>query len=163
MPKEKTKPNKTSEFDYESLWSMSMLAKFANKDRATIKKLVKDLPERGTIKGYPAFHLQEAVVAIFSNDYYAQDGDLKPGDRKAFYESELKRYEVEERSGQLIPSERGNRYLANLFKEMDLRLSMLPDNIERKEGIKPELVLSIEQEVDKVRLLLISAISDVDE
>lgn len=149
--------------DPNLIWTISSLARVFDMDRRTIKKRLDGVKQTGMVKGHPAYLLCDAAPAVFGKAYYAKEGDLKPTDRKAYYESELKRIELEAVLGNYMHTDEAHQYLADLFKEMDLRLSILPDNIERKEGIKAELTLSIEQEVDKIRLLLVSAIDDVEE
>nr|WP_227176143.1 DUF1441 family protein [Marinobacter sp. CA1] len=78
-----------------------------------------------------------------------QDPDtMTPQDRKAWYESESKRRELQVQDRELIPSAEVERVVATAFSAIAQGLRGLPDNIERRTGCTPEIVEAIEHTLD---------------
>lgn len=148
-------------FDENWMWSVSMLAKALGKDRRTMSKAVKDCAPIGEYMGNPTYGLRDAAEAVFGKAYYTKEGDMKPADRKMYYESEKARVDLEEKLGQLIQTDAAHKFMAALFKDMDLSIAMISDEIERECGLNHEQYVSLERQLDKMRVKLSVAASEV--
>ncbi len=60
---------------------------------------------------------------------------LQPGERKAWYESEVKRRDLQVRDRELIPVSEVQTAIATAFAAISQDLRAIPDNLERKAGI----------------------------
>lgn len=82
---------------------------------------------------------------------------LPPQDRKAWYESEVKRRELQLKDRELIPASEVEHYVARAFSTLAQGLRSVPDNIERRTGCPPDLIEAIEIALESE----MSAIADV--
>lgn len=69
---------------------------------------------------------------------------LTPQDRKAWYESEAKRLDLQERSRELITAQEVERVIALTFSAIAQNLRAIPDNLERRHGISGEVAEMVE-------------------
>jgi len=81
---------------------------------------------------------------------------MKATDRKAWLESHIKEVELKEKQGLYIHVDEVHAMLSGLFKELDLKLHTLPDEIERQVGITPEQLSALDAEINAVRLRLVA-------
>lgn len=82
---------------------------------------------------------------------------LPPTDRKAWYESEAKRRELQRSDRELIPASEVEHCVARAFSTLAQGLRSVPDNIERRTGCAPELIEAIELALESE----MSAIADL--
>ena len=73
---------------------------------------------------------------------------LQPSERKAWFESENKRRDLQVRDRELIPASEVEQAVATAFAAISQGLRSLPDNIERRLGIAPEVTEAIESVLD---------------
>jgi phage terminase Nu1 subunit (DNA packaging protein) len=77
-----------------------------------------------------------------------QDPDeMTPQDRKAWFESETKRRDLQERDRELIPYHEAERTIAVAFAAINQDLRAIPDNLERRAGISGEVAELLEMEL----------------
>lgn len=69
---------------------------------------------------------------------------MMPSDRKAWYEGETKRRDLQVRDGELIPAADVERVVATAFAAIASDIRAIPDNLERKYGIAGEVAESVE-------------------
>lgn len=82
-----------------------------------------------------------------------QDGDvdpekMSPADRKAWYDGEARRREIQIKDRELIPASEVEQVIATAFSAIAQGLRSLPDNIERRTGCGPDVLEVIEQVID---------------
>jgi len=69
---------------------------------------------------------------------------MTPTDRKAWYEGETKRRDLQIRDGELIPAADVERVVATAFAAIASDIRAIPDNLERKYGIDGAVAESVE-------------------
>lgn len=83
---------------------------------------------------------------------------LPPAERKAWYDSEIKRRELQERDRELIPAVELEACIARVFGALSQGLRSIPDNLERRIGCSPDVAEAvdriIEAEMDAVANML---------
>ncbi len=144
----------------DQIWSISMLASVFGFNRQNMSKKMDGVPRNGEINGSAAIFLRDAAEKIYAQEYYADLDDMKPTDRKAYYESELKRVELMDTLGEYTKTEDTHNLVSDVFKRMDLAISIACDEIEREEGLSPAQFESLERQLDKLRVVLAGAISE---
>ena len=68
-----------------------------------------------------------------------------PAERKAWFESELKRRELQERDRELIPAAELESCVARVFGALSQGLRSIPDNLERRIGCSAEVAEAVER------------------
>ncbi len=147
------------EYSGDELLSVTNLSIVARMDRRTVAKRMKECPQDGTYKGHKAWKLSTAGPCLWGDeaDYDVNgDGPKNPQDRRAYFEAEKSRLDVEERVRNLIPVDEVRTELGRAFKSVDLGLSKLGDDVERQVGLTPEQIAAVNRCVDQMRLALVS-------
>jgi len=75
--------------------------------------------------------------------------NMTPTDRKAWFESEKARLVVEERDRELIAATEVERVVATSFAVLSQGLQSIPDNVERRTGCDPEVVVAVRDVIEK--------------
>jgi phage terminase Nu1 subunit (DNA packaging protein) len=88
---------------------------------------------------------------------------LDPKSRKDWFDSELKRTQLEEKTSLLIPKDNVERTISTAFSVISQNLRSIPDNIERKLGTSPEVTEEIERCVDSYLNELSISLSNLSE
>lgn len=78
------------------------------------------------------------------SDSDADPDSLSPQDRKAWYEGETKRRDLQVKDGELIPAGDVERVIATAFAAISSDIRAIPDNLERQYGIAGEVAESVE-------------------
>jgi len=78
----------------------------------------------------------------------ADPDSMAPQDRKAWFDSEIKRRALQERDRELITVDEVERVIATAFSAIAQGLRSLPDNVERRTGCSPDVVAAVEEVVD---------------
>jgi len=133
-------------------WSVSRLAECFGLHRQTLAKRISDagLQPVGRRHGNAVYSIAD-VSRVLHGSGAASDADpdsMAPQDRKAWYDSELKRRALQERDRELIPVEEVERVIATAFSAIAQGLRSLPDNIERRTGAAPDVIAAIECVLD---------------
>ena len=69
---------------------------------------------------------------------------MAPTDRKAWYEGETKRRDLQVRDGELIPAGDVDQAITTALAVLANGIKAIPDNLERKYGIAPEVAERVE-------------------
>lgn len=70
---------------------------------------------------------------------------LPPADRKAWYEGETKRRDLAIKAGELVPAADVEQVIATAFAALAQDMLSIPDNLERRHGVPPELAEKVEE------------------
>jgi len=143
--------------------SISTIATEFQMDRKTVARRLDaaGLVAADFIRGYPVYRLRDAVKAIFGLSAERRldpDGPepldptkLQPMERRAWYQSENERLDVETKKRQLIPAAEFESEIAIGFKLMSQTLDTMSDRLERECGLTPAQAALVQQSVDKIR------------
>lgn len=97
-----------------------------------------------------------------SADGDREDPDsLSPQDRKAWYDSELKRRALQEGDRELIPIGEVERAVATTFNAIAQTLRSVPDLIERRTGASPDILVAFEEILDAAMSSLADHLSEL--
>jgi hypothetical protein len=69
---------------------------------------------------------------------------LTPAERKAWYEGESKRRELQVGAKELIPAADVEQVVATAFAAIAQDIRAIPDNLERRHGVSPEVAENVE-------------------
>lgn len=74
---------------------------------------------------------------------------LPPAERKAWYDSEMRRRELQKTDRELIPAAEVGQVIATAFAAVAQSVRSLPDNLERRLSLAPEVVDEIGRAMDE--------------
>lgn len=137
------------ELRFSFSWPLARLAECFGIHRHSLAKKIRDagvLPS-GEYRGNPTYAVRDVAAVLFGHSAPGDTVDpdkLAPTDRKAWYESEVRRLDVARRMREVIPTDEVERVIATAFAAIASDLRALPDNLERKHGLDGELVREIE-------------------
>lgn len=139
--------------------------------RETVAKRLRSagIQADGKKDGYPVYRLRDAAPALIEAAPTDEAGDvdpdkLPPEKRRAWFQSERERMELEAKAGKLIPALEHERDMARLVGMVVQAFETLPDVLERDEGLQPHQVERVQQVLDGVRGKLYDRIvSDEDD
>lgn len=77
----------------------------------------------------------------------AEPDQMTPQDRKAWYESEGRRRELQVKDRELIPVDEVEEAIATAFGAISQGMLSLPDNVERRTGCSAEMIEAVESVV----------------
>jgi len=83
---------------------------------------------------------------------------LPPSERKAWYESETKRRELQVRDKELLPVEEVEEVVARTFAHVAQFLASIPDNLERRCGLSGEMAEQVDNWICDEREVLVEAL-----
>lgn len=86
----------------------------------------------------------------------ADPAKLPPAERKAWFESELKRRELQVQDGELVQAVELERSIATAFSAIAQAVRAVPDNLERRAGCGPEAAEAVGALLDEA----MSALAD---
>ena len=86
---------------------------------------------------------------------------LTPSDRKAWYEGEARRRDLQERDRELIPAIEVEQAIRTAFAAIGQSLRSIPDNLERRIGISPAVAEQIEEILDEEMTALADRLSSL--
>lgn len=107
--------------------------------------------ERGKLNKPWVFDLLSVAEWRISGQSADSDIDpakLPPNERKAWFDSEIKRREIQERDRELIPAAELESCIARVFAALSQGLRSIPDNLERRAGCSPEVAESVERMIE---------------
>lgn len=136
-------------------WSLSRLASEFGIARETVAKRLSQagVEPVGERNGYATYALRSAAAAILeievadSND----PASMAPDKRNAWYQSEMRRMEVEMRARTLVPASEVEAEISDLVKAWVQFLDTLADQLERDVGLTPEQVDGLNEAIGKQR------------
>ena len=150
-------------------WSVGSLAEEFELDRRTASRLVKGVPPSGEWRGHATYRIAEVAPAFVA--YRADAGRrargveasaydaggrvvdpdaLHPKDRKDWYDSELKRLQLELQQGRLAEAEAVRELLAEVFGRVKSWASTIADRLERDASLTPEQTGAVVDSSDRL-------------
>lgn len=144
------------------LVSISRIAELLGMDRKTVSKRLLDanVPQAGKRDGYPVYDGRQACEAcLLPQTLAGEDGPLdprqmKPMDRRAWFQSERERISLEADARQLIPAGEVESEMAELVRGFVQFLDTLGDQLERDVGLTAEQVEAANKSIAKQRVAL---------
>lgn len=136
-------------------WSIARLAREFGMARETVTRRLADAGVRsvGTRSGHLVYHLVDVapfLVASMAAGSF-DPANLKPTDRRAWFQSENERLKFEEQCGVLILAAEVREQLGAVAKIVVRSLETLPDRAERDLRCGAEVVEYLQGEVRSVR------------
>jgi hypothetical protein len=134
--------------------SISSLADEFGCARETLRKRLDDAAvqpaeQRG---GYPVYRMRDALRAWIDSLKFNTDPDeLEPFQRKAHYQAEREKLELQTERGELIPRIEVEREQARILSILVRTMDTLPDILERDCGATPAQLEKIERICDHIR------------
>lgn len=146
-------------------WSVSKLAECFGLHRQTLAKRINDagLQPVGRRHGNAVYAITD-VSRVLHGSGAASDADpdsMAPQDRKAWYDSELKRRALQEKDRELIPIGEVERAVATTFNAIAQTLRSVPDLIERRTGASPDILVAFEEILDAAMSSLADHLSEL--
>lgn len=147
------------------LVSISRLAELLGMDRKTVSRRIADanIAPSGKRDGYPVYDGRKACEACLLPQSFGDESgpvdprNLKPMERRAWYQSERERMAVEAEARQLIPAIEVQTEMAELVRTFVQFLDTLPDQLERDVAMTPEQIDAMGRAITKQRMSLYSA------
>jgi hypothetical protein len=138
--------------------SIARLAAEFGMARETVSKRLQQahVQPDGKRNGYPVYRLRDACPALLDPAAFDEEGNpdprsLPPDKRNAWYQSELRRTDLEMRCRQLIPAAEVEVEFATLVKEVVQFLDTLPDALERDAELSGEQVEALGESIARQR------------
>lgn len=137
------------------LVSISRAAELLCMDRKTVSKRIAEanIAPAGMRDGYPVYDGRRVCEACLLPQG-ATDGEqaidprnLKPMDRRAWYQSERERMAVEAEARQLIPAIEVHAEMAEMARGFVQFLDTLPDVLERRVHLRPEQIEAMHDQI----------------
>ncbi|MFN7782292.1 MAG: DUF1441 family protein [Lysobacterales bacterium] len=153
------------------LVSISRIAELLGMDRKTVSKRLLDanVPQAGKRDGYPVYDGRQACEAcLLPQTLAGEDGPLdprqmKPMDRRAWFQSERERISLEADARQLIPAGEVESEMAEVVRSFVQFLDTLPDSLERDVGLTAEQVDAVNKSIAKQRGALYAQLQAEDQ
>ena len=135
------------------LFSINKLAEALGCTRDTVRQHISHIKPHAEKNGFPVYHLKD-VLKLVDAPGTENPEELPPHKRKAWYEGELRRVDIEKKKGELIPAEDVRQVWAETLKAVMLTLDTLVDVVERDVGLKPDQIKCIQGIIDNQREIL---------
>lgn len=137
-------------------WSVSQLSRAFEFDRATVRKRLQQAGVQPVAKDGAAtlYKLSDAAQALYSDAGNPGEQDpskMTPQDRRAWYQSETERLNLEREQGHLVLDDEVAREYSVLVKAMVGNLDTLPDELERDYELPAEALEYIQKRIDALR------------
>lgn len=151
--------------DLLRLVSISRLSELLRMDRRTVSKRLADanLAPASKREGFPVYDGRAACEACLLVGSQGEDGapvdprNLKPMERRAWYQSERERMAVEAEARQLIPAIEVQAEKAEMARTFVQFLDTLGDQLERDVALSPEQIDAMNRAITKQRAALYAA------
>jgi ribosome-binding protein aMBF1 (putative translation factor) len=134
--------------------SISQLAQDTGLQRTTITARLADagVQPADKFRGYPVYRLCDVLPALYQmSDGQIDPDQLKPFERRAYYQGELDKLKLQRDRGELVPDIEVEQELSRIFKIVTHGLETLPDILERDVGASPLLLARAEKHIDELR------------
>ena len=138
--------------------SISRLAGEFGMARETVSKRLRQagIKPDGKRDGYAVYRLRDAAPALIDSAPTDEQGEvnpdrLSPEKRRAWYQSERERTELEAKAGRLIPAVAHEAEVVRILGIVVQTFETLPDILERDEGLEPHLVERVQVVLDQQR------------
>jgi hypothetical protein len=152
------------------LWSVAGLAQEFGMSRATVARRLASAGVRPECKrlGYGVFRLRDACPAILApliqpDTAAISDVDrMRPGDRRAYWQSQNERQKFLQNAGELIPAAEVHQQMASIAKLVVRFLEALPDVVERDTHCDSKIVEYLVGRVRSIRMEIANQIESHD-
>ncbi|AHK80561.1 hypothetical protein M911_01600 [Ectothiorhodospira haloalkaliphila] len=147
--------------------SIRALSKLTGLDRDYILRRIEGVQPAAHQRGHPVYRLTD-VLPPLTRPAATPEGDevdpglLNPTDRRAWYDSELKRRQLQTRDRELIPVDEVQSTVARAFSAIAQHLLSLPDTLERKTGMTGEAAEVVETIVHESMNTLADDLASLD-
>lgn len=138
--------------------SISRLAAEFGMARETVSKRLRlaGVQPDGKRDGYPVYRLRDVAPALVDAGAVGADGEvdpdrMPPAERRAWFQSERERMDMEVRARALIPAQEHERDVARILGKLCQFCDTLPDVLERDESLAPHQVDRVQKLVDALR------------
>ncbi|MBK6358331.1 MAG: DUF1441 family protein [Betaproteobacteria bacterium] len=134
------------------LVSIRSLSALTGLDRDTIRTSISRaaLKPAGTLGGYPAYLLRDALRALFVRHGDVDPATLTPHDRKALADARLREHTLHVKEGNYLPREAVRNGCAVAYQMVSQAIQSIPDLCERKTGADVETVELIGKVIDNI-------------
>lgn len=160
-----------SSIDDAYSWNLSRIADAFGMHRDTVRKRLRAavVKPQGKKGGVDVYALADVGPALFiAEKSMFSDGDeplnpdkLEPKDRKDYFQSELERLKLEEKTKELIPDSEYRSDLAKTLKEVVSFFESLPDVMEQRRSFSPEQLEELERACDSFRESLYARVNNL--
>ncbi|PMN73189.1 hypothetical protein BCT27_12545 [Enterovibrio norvegicus] len=138
--------------------------------RDTVRKRLKEalVKPAGKKSGVDVYAMADVGPALFSAEVGNKSEDdydpnkMAPKDRKDFFQSERERLKFQTEIGELIPDSEYRLDLAATLKYLVSAFESLPDNLERRYKVPPEVLEHVEKWADENRAWIYNKVLEVD-
>lgn len=135
--------------------SIRQIAEETGFDRDTVAKKISEssVAPSGKRGGHPVYRLRDVLPALYVHgaDGQTDPQKLDPFRRKAHYQAEAERLDLDRKSGELIPRIEVEQEQARVFLAIALTLDTIPDLVERDCGATADQLQRIERAIDEAR------------
>lgn len=138
--------------------NISQLSAFVGVDKRIISSKISGLPPTGKRNGRDVYNVPSVMRILFGGMPSTPDDPypgMKPTDRRAMVAYEIDWIELMHKRKEYLNANEVHEFLAERFKEMDLRLATMPDEIERQAGLSPEQLSVVDRVINDIRPLLV--------
>ncbi|EOW9163214.1 DUF1441 family protein [Vibrio cholerae] len=151
-------------------WNITRIAEAFSLHRDTVRKRLKEARVKPVAKrsGVDVYALADVGPALFSAEVGNKSEDdynpnkMAPKDRKDFFQSERERLKFETEIGELIPDSEYRLDLAAVLKFLVSAFETMPDDLERRYNVPPEVLEHVEQWGDERRAWLYQKLIEVE-
>ena len=157
-----------TKIDDAYLWNITRIAQAFGVSRDTVRKRLNaaGVSPVKKVKGVPLYPLPDVGPALFACEANVMPTEYKPNelhpkDRKDYFQSEIARLTVEEKTKQLIPVEDVRADQVRTFKANVAFFEGLTDKMERTRLFNPEQLDALERATDMFRDQLYNELMDV--
>lgn len=142
--------------------SISALAVEFGQTRETVRKRLADagITPSGKRAAYPVYRLKDALPALLGGGDQSDPDKLDPYRRKAFYQGEHEKLQLQVARRELIPRIEAEQEMAAMAKIVAECFDTLPDILERDCGLAPAILDRLEGALDRTREDLYTRLSD---
>lgn len=135
--------------------SVRALSRLTGLDRDRLSRIIADAKPAGTRAGHPLYALSDVLRLLCRPTAVGGSGEidpdrLTPSDRRAWFDSEAKRRELQVRDRELIPAAEVELVVSTAFAAIANDLRGIPDNLERRGDATPEQAERIARAIDTV-------------
>jgi len=161
------KPTVANLHDSDILASLSAFARAFGTDRETLRRclLEHDVEPSGERAGHKLYALRHAYEAWTATVENVDPDKLKPFQRKAWYQGDREKLNLQLERGQLVDAAEMERTIGRLNQLFVRGLETLEDVIERDCGLNPQQASTMQRHADQLREELYKLIAgeDIDE
>ncbi|HCG9453615.1 TPA: DUF1441 family protein [Vibrio parahaemolyticus] len=151
-------------------WNITRIAEAFGLHRDTVRKRLKEarVKPAGKKSGVDIYALADVGPALFAVEVGNKTEDdydpnkMIPKDRKDFFQSERERLKFQTEIGELIPDSDYRLDLAATLKFLVSAFESLPDNLERRNKVPPEVLEYVEGWADENRTYLYHKLLEVE-